>query len=95
MKHLDIFEQTKPMFLRKLNLIRWEAAQWMQYSGYDYDEKHDTLTLHFKTSSYGIMFDVETKAFSSLYGEPFIPFNEAYEFFRSTKYNEAEDVKLS
>jgi len=83
----DYLEVVSIEFQRKMRLINWEAGKWMQYTGYEYKEGRDVLVFNFKTSSYGISFSVEVKAFSCIKGEPFIPFNYTYNYFKSIKYS--------
>ena len=71
-------------------MITWDACQWLQYIGFEWNKSNDTISFKFKTSSYGIGFDVEVKAFSDMYGEPDINYREAYSFFREIKYSEYE-----
>jgi hypothetical protein len=85
---MDYLEHAKPTFLNRLNLIRWEAAQWIQYVGFEYDKKHDRVFLEFKSSNYGIGFKVEVRTFSIDDEEPYIEYDEAYQFFRNIKYTE-------
>ena len=87
MHNIDYFENAKPTFLTKLSLLKWEAAQWVQYVGFYIDE-YDNLFLQFKSSTYGISFEVKQKAFSSIYGEPYIEFSDAYQYFKKVKYGE-------
>lgn len=84
------YKRFRVEYLCKLRYIDWEAAQWMQYVGYDWDHEgnNDDLVLHFKTSSYGIGFSIRMKAFSSLYGEPRLDFNEVYNYFKDVKYGQ-------
>ena len=89
MNKANYLEMAGPMFLHRMRLIKWEAAQWMQYVGFEWDKKTDNIVLKFKSSSYGIMFHVEISAFSPLYGDPYIEFNEAYQFFKDLKLNKA------
>ena len=88
----QLLEGAKHEFLLKINFIDWEAAQWLQYSGSSYDEKSDLLTLSFKTSTYAIGFTITMKAFSTIYGKPFIPTDEAYAYFKQIKYNEHKHI---
>lgn len=81
-------ERAKNQFMAKMSLISWKAAQWMQYQSYEFDEKTDMIIIKFKSSSYSIGFEVKEKAFSSLYGKPFLEYGEAYDFFRDIKYDE-------
>jgi hypothetical protein len=77
-----------PEFLSKMRLIDWKAGQWMQFTGYDVDNYHH-LTFHFKSSTYGIGFDVSIKLFYQDQDEAYlIPFNKVYEYFRDVKYKE-------
>ena len=87
---MEDLEYFRPQFIRKMALIKWEAGQWIQYIGFKFDEKNDTIILTFKSSTYGITFEIEKKAFSSLYGEPHIPYTETYQFFRGVKYSQVE-----
>lgn len=89
--YLDVF---RGGFIQKMSLLTWEAAQWLQYVGYEFNKDKDLLRFKFKTSTYGIQFHLEQKAFSNLYGEPaHIPFNKTYEFFRTLKYAERSKIK--
>lgn len=87
-----LLDTVKPMFLKKANLLKWEACQWLQYTGWTKNERRDTYVLRFKTSTYGITFHVEVYAFTSLYGDLShlfkIHFNEIYAYFKSVKYEE-------
>ena len=85
-------ERFKTDFKFKMSMITWKAAQWMQYRGYDYNKYSDTVTLLFRSSSYGISFKVEMKAFSNIYGEPSFPYEETYNYFKSVKYNECVKI---
>jgi len=86
----NILEMAGGTFLGKISMISWKAAQWTQYTGYEFNKSTDRITLKFRTSSYGISFEITMKAFSSLYGEPIIIYDEAYKFFKSLKYNKAD-----
>tara|TARA_R110000868_G_scaffold227395_3_gene480389 strand:+ start:1823 stop:2092 length:270 start_codon:yes stop_codon:yes gene_type:complete len=85
---MGMLEMVKPMFIKKMGLLKWEAGQWIQYQGYDFDADKDMVTFRFKSSSYGISFDLETKAFSSLHGKPDFNYSSTYRFFRNIKHNE-------
>ena len=81
---------SEPAFQRMMSFIDWEEAQWMQYVGFEYDESHDEIRLMFKTSRYGLKFDLTMKAFKTLYfgedGIVHLEFNEDYNFFKTLKY---------
>lgn len=72
-------------YLQKMSLISWEAGQWMQYIGCSYDKKFNILTLSFKSSSYGIGFDIGIQTPISD-EHPDVDYIEAYEHFKSLKY---------
>jgi len=74
-------------FLHKINLLQWEAAQWIQFVDYDIDE-NDMLNYNFKSSSYGVKFTISRKVFT---GDAIdIKFDDAYQFFKSIKYGKAK-----
>jgi len=85
-------ERFKSEYMSKMNFIVWEAAQWVQFRGYEWDELSDTVTLEFRSSSYGIGFNITSKAFTILYGEPYYPYEETYDYFKQVKYNECIPV---
>ena len=96
--NLDYHLKTaKPIFLKKIGLLAWEAAQWTQYKGYTFDEKSDVIHFHFETSTYEIRFDISIRAFSTIYGDPSDlfagQFSYIYDHFKNLKYNEANCVK--
>ena len=64
----------------------------MQFREYEWDEESDYVTLRFKTSSYGIGFEITMKAFTVIYGEPYFPYEETYEYFKQVKYNECTPI---
>ena len=88
-------DRFKNEYIYKMNFIVWEASQWMQYTNYTWDEASDVITLWFKTSSYGIGFNITTKAFSSLYGKPFLKYDDTYEYFKNIKYNECTRINIT
>jgi len=76
-------------FLSKLNLIKWEAAQWMQYRGCYYDEAYSHMVFKFKSSTYGIGFEVSVRIFPEIKGGvPEFLFHEVYDHFKKIKYEE-------
>jgi hypothetical protein len=83
-------------FLLKMKFINWEAAQWMQYTGYSFVKSEDLeyILFHFKTSSYGIGFDVRVSTNSKQDGEPYtyMDYEENYKFFKELK-KIAETIK--
>lgn len=89
MEHNFIIERAKATFLHKLSLLKYDAGKWLQYRSFKYDEKTDYVTLFFKTSSYGISFEIEVKAFTTHKDDlrDLHQFNEVYEYFRTLKYD--------
>lgn len=85
-------DRFKNEYMYKMSFIVWEAAQWMQFREYEWDELSDTVTLKFRSSSYGIGFNITMKAFTSMYGEPYFPYEETYDYFKQVKYNECTPV---
>ena len=78
-----------PAFLAKLDLIKYKAARWLQYRGFEYNKDTDRITFKFKTSSYGISFELETKAFSQNEDHVFKSlhdFYKVYNYFKELKY---------
>ena len=89
-----ILAMAKSGFLNKINLISWEAAQWMQLIDIKSDER-DNIIFTFKSSSFGVGFEVYVKQFYDLYGCDWLSFDymETYNFFKRAKYNEAKRLK--
>jgi hypothetical protein len=90
-----ILERAKPIFLQKINLIKYDASRWMQYNSYDYNKELDQVTLFFKTSSYGISFEITIKVFSNIYKPQDLidlyRFNDIYDYFRKLKYDNIKE----
>lgn len=91
-------ELARHEYLAKMRFIIWEASQWMQYREYTFDEKRNQITLFFKSSSYGIGFDITIQ--TNLTDEdlqdnaPFLNFMDTYEFFKNIKYNECTRISV-
>ena len=93
MRRNELREMVKPDFLHRVSMIHWDAARWLQYTGFEWNEKTDYVTFKFKTSTYSIMFLLKTKAFTNLHGEPHIDYESTYEYFRNLKYNDAKRLE--
>lgn len=82
-------DRAKRTFLSRLDLIDPHAAKWLQYREAKIDLEKDTATLYFKTSSYGISFEVDVRLFTATNDggvKALNNFSEVYEYFRSAKY---------
>ena len=89
MENLQTFLDRATMpFEAKLKLLVPEAGRWLQYVNYEYKEELDVIVLTFKTSSYGISFELSIPVYSALYGVPplFAERQTVYNYFRNLKY---------
>ena len=91
----EYLNMAKGTFLFKLGLINYKAAKWLQYNGFELDEKLDRIKFKFKTSTYGISFEVEVRAYldSTHYDNVYKDlhdFDYVYKYFRDLKYDNLE-----
>jgi len=91
----EYLNMARGMFLLKLGLINYRAARWLQYNGFELDEKLDRIIFKFKTSTYGISFEVEVRAYrdSTHYDNVYKDlhdFDYVYKYFRDLKYDNLE-----
>jgi hypothetical protein len=89
----DFFDRVKPTYKHKMAMIKWKASQWMQYIGYEYNREGHSITLRFKSSNYGISFEITERLFTHINEEEMeyhISFSEAYNYFKKVKYEECE-----
>jgi hypothetical protein len=85
----SLFSYAKGRFISTMRLFTPELQRWIQYKGYEIDEKSDMVTFLFKSSQHAIHFECSAKLFSALYGKvDFINPDNAYRYFKGVKLNE-------